>query len=171
MHDKLTRKDLELMRKELEERRTVLMPRQLEAVKEARAFGDLSENFEYKAAKQELNKNKGRIRYLENMIRTAVIIDETGGKAGREGGVALYDTVVVYLPEEKETEELKIVTTMRKDPLRGLISNESPVGKALLGRRVGETVHVQVDERYGYDMVINSIEKGSDDGSIPLNTY
>ena len=171
MHDKLTKKDLELMRQELEERRTVLMAKQLEAVKEARAFGDLSENFEYKAAKQELNRNKGRIRYLENMIRTAVVIDETGGKAGKEGGVALYDKLVVYLPEDDETEELQIVTTIRKDPLHGLISNESPVGKALLGHKVGDRVHVQVNENYGYDMVINSIEKGEDDGSIPLNTY
>lgn len=71
MHNELTQKDLELMRQELDHRRLVLMPQQLEAVKVARAFGDLSENFEYKAAKQELNRNKGRIRFLENMIKTA----------------------------------------------------------------------------------------------------
>ena len=171
MHDELTKEDLRKMQEELDYRRLELMPGLIEEVKRTRAFGDLSENFEYKAAKQELNKNKGRIRYLENMIRTAVVIDETGGKAGREGGIALYDKVVVYLPEDRETEELQIVTTMRKDPLHGLISNESPVGRALLGRRVGETVHVQVDASYGYDMVINSVEKGTDDGSIPLNTY
>ena len=167
MHDRLTRKDLELMKQELDHRRIVLRPKLLEEVKTARAFGDLSENFEYKAAKQEKNKNESRIRYLENMIRTAKVVSE-----GTKGdGVALYDKVTVYLPEEGETEELRIVTTMRKDPLHGLISLESPVGKALLGKKVGDIVHVQVDESYGYDMVIRALEKGTDDGSVPLNQY
>ncbi len=167
MHNELTQKDIELMKQELDERRIVMRPKLLEAVKEARSFGDLSENFEYKAAKQEKNRNESRIRYLENMIRTAHIIDE----GGTNGGVALYDKVTVFLEDEGETETYQIVTTMRKDPLHGLISRESPVGKALLGRQVGDRVHIQVDERYGYDMVIQSIEKGTDDGSIPLNTF
>ncbi|MBO5034071.1 MAG: transcription elongation factor GreA [Oscillospiraceae bacterium] len=167
MHDKLTKKDLQMMKEELDHRRIVLRPKLLEEVKVARAFGDLSENFEYKAAKQEKNKNESRIRYLENMIRTAQVISE----GGKNGGVALYDKVTVFLPEEGETEELQIVTTMRKDPLHGLISLESPVGKALLGKQVGDIVHIQVDESYGYDMVIRAVEKGADDGSVPLNTY
>lgn len=167
MHNKLTKKDLEMMQRELDDRRIRLRPKLLEAVKEARAFGDLSENFEYKAAKQEKNRNESRIRYLENMIRTAVVMDE----GGKNGGAALYDKVTVYLPEDDETQILQIVTTMRKDPLHGLISIESPVGKALLGKKAGDTVHIQVDGRYGYDMVIQAIEKGMDDGSIPLNTY
>ena len=112
MHNALTKKDIELMQKELDERRIVLRPKLLEAVKVARAFGDLSENFEYKAAKQEKNKNESRIRFLENMIRTARVIDE----GGKNGGVALYDRVTVYLPEDGETEVLQVVTTMRKDP-------------------------------------------------------
>lgn len=167
MHNELTEKDLELMRQELEHRRLVLMPQQLEAVKAARAFGDLSENFEYKAAKQELNRNKGRIRYLENMIKTAHVIGETGPADGAQ----LYDQITVYLPEDDEETTLQVVTTVRQDALHGRISRESPVGKALLGHRVGDTVHVQVDEKYGYDMVIRSIEKGRDDGSAPLNQY
>lgn len=167
MHNDLTKKDIELMQKELDERRIVLRPQLLEQVKIARGFGDLSENFEYKAAKQEKNANERRIRYLENMIRTAQVISE----GGKNGGVALYDKVTVFLPEEGETEELQIVTTMRKDPLHGLISLESPVGKALLGKQVGDIVHIQVDESYGYDMVIRAVEKGADDGSVPLNTY
>ena len=118
MHNALTKKDIELMQKELDERRIVLRPKLLEAVKVARAFGDLSENFEYKAAKQEKNKNESRIRFLENMIRTARVIDE----GGKNGGVALYDRVTVYLPEDGETEVLQVVTTMRKDPLKGIIS-------------------------------------------------
>ena len=167
MHNALTKKDIELMQKELDERRIVLRPKLLEAVEVARAFGDLSENFEYKAAKQEKNKNESRIRFLENMIRTARVIDE----GGKNGGVALYDRVTVYLPEDGETEVLQVVTTMRKDPLKGIISRESPVGRALLGKKLGDIVHIQVDEHYGYDMVIRAIEKGQDDGSIPINSY
>ena len=148
MHNALTKKDIELMQKELDERRIVLRPKLLEAVKVARAFGDLSENFEYKAAKQEKNKNESRIRFLENMIRTARVIDE----GGKNGGVALYDRVTVYLPEDGETEVLQVVTTMRKDPLKGIISRESPVGRALLGKKLGDIVHIQVDEHYGYDL-------------------
>lgn len=167
MHNALTKKDIELMQKELDERRIVLRPKLLEAVKVARAFGDLSENFEYKAAKQEKNKNESRIRFLENMIRTARVIDE----GSKNGGVALYDRVTVYLPEDGETEALQVVTTMRKDPLKGIISRESPVGRALLGKKLGDIVHIQVDEHYGYDMVIRAIEKGQDDGSLPINSY
>lgn len=167
MHNELTRKDIELMKQELDERRIRLRPKLLEAVKEARAFGDLSENFEYKAAKQEKNRNEGRIRYLENMIRTARIIDE----GGKNGGVALYDKVTVFLEDEGDTEVYQVVTTMRQDALHGLISKESPLGKALLGRKVGETFHIQVNDTYGYDAVVKAIEKGADDGSVPLNRF
>ena len=169
MHNDLTRKDLELMKKELDERRIVLRPQLLEQVKIARGFGDLSENFEYKAAKQEKNKNESRIRYLENMIRTAHIIDDDDG--GHTGGVGLYDKVTVLIEDEGSMETYQIVTTMRQDALHGLISREPPVGKALLGRTEGERVHIQVDEAFGYDMLIQKIEKGEDDGSIPLNKY
>ncbi len=167
MHNELTKKDLELMRQELDYRRITLRPQLLEAVKEARAFGDLSENFEYKAAKQEKNRNEGRIRYLENMIRTARVVSETTGG----DGVNLYDKVTVYLPEDDEEEVYQIVTTMRQDALHGRISLESPVGRALLGKKVGDTVHIQVKPQWGYDMVIRAIEKGEDDGSAPLNQY
>lgn len=167
MHNELTQKDLELMRKELDHRRIVLRPQLLEAVKEARAFGDLSENFEYKAAKQEKNRNESRIRFLENMIKTAVIISDRSGA----DQVGLYDRVTVYMEDDDETEVYQIVTTMRQDVLKGLISKESPVGRRLLGRRVGDRVHIQVNESYGYDVVIRAIEKGTDDGEIPLNKY
>lgn len=167
MHNELTKKDIELMKQELDHRRIVLRPKLLEDVKVARAFGDLSENFEYKAAKQEKNRNESRIRYLENMIRTAHIV----GEKPKGDGVALYDKVTVLSEGETEEEIFQIVTTMRKDPLRGLISLESPVGKALLGHRVGDTVHIQVNESFGYDMVIRAIEKGQDDDGIPLNSF
>ena len=166
MHNELTQKDIELMKQELDERRIRLRPKLLEAVKEARGFGDLSENFEYKAAKQEKNRNESRIRYLENMIRTAVVVKE-----GTGDGVSLYDKVTGLLPDDDEAETYQIVTTMRQDALHGLISRESPVGKALLGRREGERVHIQVDANCGYDMVIQKIEKGQDDSAIPLNRF
>ena len=167
MNNELTKKDLELMQAELDERRLVLRPKLIEAVKEARAFGDLSENFEYKAAKQEKNRNDGRIRYLENMIKTAKLIDEetTGG------GVGLYDKAVVWLEEDGETMEVRVVTTVRQDAGRGFISKESPFGKALLGRQVGERFYVEIDAKRGYYARVESIEKEEDDGSAPLNRF
>ena len=169
MHNELTKKDLALMQQELDHRRIVLRPQLLEQVKIARGFGDLSENFEYKAAKQEKNRNESRIRYLENMIRTAHVIGDDDG--GSSGGVGLYDKVTVLIEDEGTTETYQIVTTMRQDALNGLISRESPVGKALLGHKEGDRVHIQVDEAFGYDMLIQKIEKGEDDGSIPLNGF
>ena len=124
MHNELTEQDLRMMREELDHRRVILRPQLLEAVKEARAFGDLSENFEYKAAKQEKNRNESRIRFLENMIKTAVVISDHSGA----DQVGLYDRVTVYMEDDDETEVYQIVTTMRQDVLKGLISKESPVG-------------------------------------------
>ena len=167
MHNELTRQDLELMRQELDHRRLELRPQLIEAVKEARAFGDLSENFEYKAAKKEKNRNDSRIRYLENMIRTAVVIEDRSG----QDTVGLYDRVTVYLEEDDEETTFQIVTTVRQDALHGRISKESPVGRALLGKKTGDRVHIQVNDSYGYDAVIRNIEKGSDDGSAPLNAF
>jgi transcription elongation factor GreA len=167
MHNELTRQDLEMMRQELDHRRVELRPQLLEAVKEARAFGDLSENFEYKAAKQEKNKNESRIRFLENMIRTAVVVDDSSG----EDTVGMYDKVTVFLEDEGETEEWQVVTTMRQDALHGRMSKESPMGKALLGKKIGERFYVQVNDKYGYYAVVKSIEKGQDDGSAPLNQF
>ena len=167
MHNELTQQDIKMMREELDYRRLTLRPKLLEAVKEARSFGDLSENFEYKAAKQEKNQNERRIRFLENMIKTAVVVSDQSGK----DQVGLYDKVTVYMEDDDETEVFQIVTTMRQDVLRGLISRESPVGRSLLGHRVGDRVHIQVNESYGYDAVIKAIEKGEDDGEVPLNRF
>lgn len=167
MYDELTRVDMEQMRSELEHRIKVLRPQLLEEVKVARSFGDLSENFEYKAAKQEKNRNESRIRFLENMIRTAVVISDRADA----DTVGLYDRVTVYLEDEGDEETYQVVTTMRQDALHGLISKESPLGKALLGRRVGERFHIQVNDRYGYDAVVRAIQKGQDDGSVPLSSF
>ena len=167
MHNELTRIDLEKMRQELDHRRIVLRPQLLEEVKVARSFGDLSENFEYKAAKREKNRNESRIRFLENMIRTAVIIEDKSD----EHTIGLYDKITLWLPEDEMEENWQIVTTVRQDPLQGLISRESPAGSALLGKKVGDTVFIQVNKDFGYEVVVRSIEKGQDDGSVKLNEF
>ncbi len=164
MHNELTKKDLELMQQELDYRRTVLRPKLIEDVQTARAFGDLSENFEYKAAKRDKNRNDSRCRYLENMIKTAVVISDQS----KEGVVGLYDKVTFYVEENGEEVTCQIVTTMRQDALKGLISKESPVGRAVLGRRVGDRATVQVNDSYSYDIVIRAIEPGQDTGEAPL---
>ena len=167
MYNELTKIDLQKMQEELDYRRITLRPKLLEEVKVARAFGDLSENFEYKAAKQEKNRNESRIRFLENMIKTAVVIED------RSAGdtVGLYDKVTVYLEEDDEEETWQVVTTVRQDVLHGLISKESPMGSALLGKKVGDRFYVQVNNGYGYYAVVRAIEKGEDDGSAALNRY
>ena len=164
MHNELTKKDIELMRQELEYRRGVLRPKLIEDVKTAGAFGDLSENFEYKAAKRDKNRNDSRCRYLENMIKTAVIISE----GSKDGVVGLYDKVTFYVEEDDEEVTCQIVTTMRQNALKNRVSKESPVGRAVLGRRVGDRVTVEVNERYSYDIVIRAIEPGEDNGEAPL---
>ena len=165
MHDELTQVDIDKMQAELEHRIHDLRPKLIEEVKVARSFGDLSENFEYKAAKREKNRNDSRIRYLQNMIKTAVVIERND-----EADVALFDKVT-FQDEDGDEETIQLVTTLRQDALKGLISKESPVGKALMGKRVGDTVRIQVNENYAYDVTILSIEKTGEDPDIPISTF
>lgn len=153
MYDRLTKTDIEKMEREIEERKLVLRPELIEAIKEARAQGDLSENFEYYAAKREKNQNESRIRYLERMIRTAHVIDTED----RAGEVTMNKTVEVYFPEDDETETFKIVTTIRGNSLKGLISIDSPLGKALLHHREGDRVTVRMENGSSYEVEIRSI--------------
>ncbi len=164
MHDELTRNDIRKMQEELDYRTLQLMPELIEEVKRTRAFGDLSENFEYKAAKQAQNKNRSRIRYLENMIKTARIIEDRS----RADEVGLYDLVEIYIPEDDETQTIQVVTTVRCDPRKGLISLDSPFGKEVLGRHKGDRFTVTVSETYSYEAEIRSITKSEDDGSAPI---
>ena len=167
MYDELTRSDLQKMQEEIDYRVQTLRPKLIEDVQTARAFGDLSENFEYKAAKAELNKCKRRIRYLENMIKSAVVIDDQSDA----NEVGLFDKVTVKMAGMEQTMTYQIVTTMRADALKGLITRESPVGQAIVGHCAGETVKVQVNSDFSYDLEILSIEKQEDDGSIPITSY
>lgn len=167
MYDELTAKDLEKMQAELDERRLKLMPELIEEVKRTRAFGDLSENYEYKAAKQAQNRNKSRIRYLEKMIASAKLFEDRS----EADEVGIYDSVELYLPEDDETERVQVVTTVRCDPLSGRISKESPLGRELLGKKVGDRFSVQVNDNYSYEVIVRSITKGEDDGSAALLQY
>lgn len=167
MHNELTKIDLEKMQQELDYRRITLRPQLLEEVKTARGFGDLSENFEYKAAKREKNRNESRIRFLENMIKTAIVIEDKSD----ENSIGLYDKITLWLPEDEEEEVWQIVTTVRQDPLQGRISRESPAGRALLGKKVGDQVYIQVNKDFGYPVLVRAIEKGQDDGSAELNQF
>lgn len=166
MHNELTKVDIAKMQAEIDER-IALRPKLKEAVKSARDLGDLSENDEYRSAKREMNRNNSRIRYLENMIRTAVVISTDSA----EGEVGLFDEITIYYPEDDEERVIRIVTTLRNDVFNDCISKESPVGKALLGRKVGETVTVHVNERVSYPIEIRAIKKGEDDDSLPIAKY
>ena len=158
MHDELTKKDIEKMEAEIEHRKLVVRKEALEDVKEARAQGDLSENFEYKAAKQDKNRNESRIRYLEKMIKTAHVVSDTS----KDDEVGINNTVQVYIEEDDETETYKLVTTVRGNSLKGYVSIDSPLGKAILGHKVGDRVTVKVSDAYSYDLIIKSIENTAD---------
>lgn len=167
MYDKLTESDIHKMEEEIEHRKLVLRKELIEKVKEARSHGDLSENFEYYAAKKEKNRNESRIRYLEKMIKTAQII--TDNSADDEAG--LNNIVELYFEDDDETERFKIVTTVRGSSLEGYISNESPIGRAVLGHKKGERVYVRVNDNNGYYVVIKNIEKNTDDSNDELRSY
>ena len=167
MNNELTKMDIQKMQEEIDYRSLVLRPKLLEDLATARAFGDLSENFEYKAAKLELRRCDSRLRYLKRMISTARVIQADE----REGVVGLYDRVTIYYEDEDEEEVISIVTTVRQKAGMGLISKESPLGKAVLGKRTGDRAEVRINEHDGYFVVIRSIEKGTDDPSLPITSY
>lgn len=167
MNNQLTEKDIKKMEEEIEYRKLVVRKQAIEAVKEARAQGDLSENFEYYAAKKDKNKNESRIRYLERMIKTAEIVSDDSG----EDEVGLNNTVEIYFEEDDEVEKFKLTTTVRGNSLEGRISIESPIGKAILGHKVGDRVYVKVNEDYGYYVEIRSIENTVDDGTDKLRSF
>lgn len=167
MYDRLTRGDIEKMQREIDERKLVMRKELIAEVQEARAQGDLSENFEYYAAKRAKNQNESRIRYLERMIRTAHVIEE---KESASDEVAMNKRVQVYFPDDDETEEYRIVTTIRGNTLKGLISIDSPLGKALLHHRVGETVHVSVGSG-GYDVEIRGISDPEDETQDVIRSF
>ncbi len=167
VYNELTEVDIRKMQEEIDYRMRVVRPKCVEDLKTARGFGDLSENYEYKVAKQELRRCDSRLRYLRKMIETARVV-KVDSAADRVG---LFDTVDVFFEDEGETERLRIVTTLREDALRGIISKDSPLGKALMGKRAGDRVRVTVSDEVSYTVRIDRIEKGSDDDSLPIHSF
>ena len=167
MGEQLTQSDVKKIKEEIEYRKLVVRKRELEAVKEARAQGDLSEKFEYKAAKQDKNRNESRIRYLERMLKNARIISDDSG----EDEVGINNTVEVYFEDDDETETYRLVTSVRGNSLQGLISIESPLGKAIKGRKAGDRVKVKTNGDNGYYVVVKKIEKTTDDSNDTLRKY
>ena len=167
MGEQLTRSDVQKIKEEIEYRKLVVRKKELEAVKEARAHGDLSENFEYHAAKKDKNSNESRIRYLEKMLKNARIVSDVS----EDDEVGINNTVDIYFEEDDETETYRLVTSVRGNSLQGLISIESPLGKAIRGHKAGDRVKVKTNGENGYYVVIKKIDKTTDDSQDTLRKY
>lgn len=166
LHEQLTENDVKKIKEEIEYRKLTVRKNAIEAVKEARAHGDLSENFEYHAAKKDENMNESRIRYLERMLKNAEIVSDQS----KSDEVGINNTVTLYMEDDDEEETYKIVTSIRGNSMKGHISTESPMGKALLGHKVGERVYIKVNENFGYYAVIRKIEN-TDDGGDEIRKF
>ena len=167
MYNELTEVDIKKMQEEIDYRMKVVRPKCIEDLKTARGFGDLSENYEYKAAKQELRRCDSRLRYLRRMIATAKVIESDT----REGVAGLFDRVEIEYEDEGDTETITLMTTLREDAVNGIISKESPLGRAVMGRRVGERAVVKVNDEISYAIRIVAVEKGRDDDSLPISSF
>ena len=167
MYDELTSVDIKKMEEEIAYRKNVLAPELGAELKRPREYGDLSENAEYKEAKRLKRKNESRVRYLENMIRTAKVIEIK--KADDE--IGLFDRVLIYNEKMNAEKEIQIVTTLRQNALLGYVSKESPLGSAIMGRKVGDRVLVNVSPTMSYYVEIRRIEKGEDNEELPISGY
>ena len=167
LHEQLTENDVKKIKEEIEYRKLTVRKNAIEAVKEARAHGDLSENFEYHAAKKDKNMNESRIRYLERMLKNAEIVSDQS----KSDEVGINNTVTLYMEDDDEEEVYTLVTTVRGNSLKGWISTESPIGKAILGHKVGDRVYVEINANAGYYVEIRAIENTEDDGSIGLRKF
>ncbi len=167
MREKLTKSDVEKIKQEIEHRKLVVRQDAIEAVKEARAQGDLSENFEYYAAKRDKNKNESRIRYLERMLKTAEVIDDSSN----EDEVGINNTIELYFEDDEETDTYRLVTSIRGDSMRNLISIESPIGKAIIGHKEGDRVIVKVNDDISYPVIIKSIRNTTDDSDDSIKSF
>ncbi len=167
MYNELTEVDIKKMQEEIDYRMRVVRPKCIQDLQTARGFGDLSENYEYKAAKQELRRCDSRLRYLKRMIATAKVIKADA----REGVAGLFDKVEIEYEDEGDRETITLMTTLREDAVNGIISKESPLGRAVMGRRVGDRALVKVNDEVQYYIKILSITKGDDDDSLPISSF
>lgn len=167
MPNEMTKNDIKKIEEEIEHRKLVVRKECIEAVKKARAQGDLSENFEYYAAKRDKNRNESRIRYLERLIKTATIIEDDT----QDDEIGLYSVVDLYMEEDDETMTVKVVTSIRGDSMKGFISIDSPLGKAIKGHKLGDRIYIKVSDDYGYYVVVKGIEQTMDDGTDDIRSY
>ena len=167
MREQLTQSDVEKIQEEINHRKLVVRKEAIEAVKEARAQGDLSENFEYYAAKRFKNQNESRIRYLEKMLRTASIVSDQS----RPDEIGINNTVELYFEDDDEVETYRLVTSIRGNSMKGLISIESPLGKAIKGHKEGDRVHEMVNDKSGYDVIVRRIIKTEDDSQDTIRSF
>ena len=167
MREQLTKSDVKKIEEEITHRKLVVRKEAIEAVKEARAQGDLSENFEYYAAKKYKNQNESRIRYLEKMLRTASIVTDQS----KEDEVGINNTVELYMEDDDEVETYRLVTSIRGSSLKNMISTESPLGKAIFKHKIGDRVYVKVNDNTGYYVVIRNIENTKDDGEDSIRSF
>jgi len=167
MRDQLTRSDVEKIKVEIEHRKLVVRREAIEAVKEARSHGDLSENFEYYAAKKDKNQNESRIRYLERMLKTARIVSDQS----KDDEIGINNTVTLYIEEENEEEVYRLVTSVRGNSMRGMVSIESPIGKAIIGCKLNDRVYIKVSDDYGYYVVVRDIDKSNNDKEDQIRRY
>ncbi len=167
MRDKLTKSDVKKIQEEIEHRKLVVRKEAIEAVKEARAHGDLSENFEYHAAKREKNQNESRIRYLEKMLKTAVIVDDSS----KEDEIGINNTVELYMEDDDEVETYRLVTSVRGSSVNGLISIDSPLGKAILGHKENDRVYIKVNDDFGYYVVVKKIINTQNEDEDQIRSY
>ena len=167
MYNELSEVDIRKMQEEIDHILREVRPKCVDDLKTARGFGDLSENYEYKAAKQELRRCDSRLRYLRRMIDTAKVIkaDSAADQVG------LFDTVEIFFEDEGESDRYRIMTTLREDVMAGIISKESPLGRSIMGRKVGDRVRVRVSDDVEYYIQIRALEKGKDDDSLPIRSY
>lgn len=167
MGERLTESDVKKIQAEIDKRKFEMRPELIGEVKETRAQGDLSENFEYHEAKRAKNRNESRIRYLENMLKNATIVSDKS----EAGVVGMNNTVTLYFPDDDLTEKYKITTSIRGNSLEGKISIESPLGKAVLGKRVGEKATVKVDDSYSYEVEIKAIDETTTDDDDEIKSF
>lgn len=163
----MTRSDIKKIEEEIEYRKLVVRKNAIEAVKEARAHGDLSENFEYHAAKKDKNQNESRIRYLDRMLRTARIVTDES----KEDEIGINNTVTLYFEEDDEEEIYRLVTSVRGNSMKGLVSIESPIGKAIMGHKLNDRIFIKVNEDYGYYVVVKKIEKTTNDEEDQIRRF
>lgn len=164
MYDELTAADIRLIEDKILYLNNEYAPKLREEVQRTRAFGDTSENFEYKSAKRLLNQTNSKIDYLKKVVDTAKIIEVKKIK----DVVCLYDKVTLHIEDKNRDMEVVFVTTVRQDSLKRIISKESPMGKACLYHKKGEKVYVKVNETNGYYCVIKDIVPGEESDSFEL---